>query len=260
MWKFFIHLLVICVLTVISQVGGIIYGLVFLMLRKRHILTRLSIFMLIYLLISFFLLPPLAKLGGRVPITSGEWVRPVSAYVYLLNRNYVKPELNQVLQDQAEKLQRTHPGIQLVYLDAGFPFWEEFPLLPHRSHNDGEKVDLAFIYQKNGTLLNDKPSLSGYGVFEEPKNQERVTTPRCLREGYWWYDYNKYATFWTLDPDISVHGPATATLMRNLIQDRRVGKILLEPHLVNRWKLDKRKARFHGCYAVRHDDHVHVQL
>jgi len=38
------------------------------------------------------------------------------------------------------------------------------------------------------------------------------------------------------------------------------GKIFIEPHLVKRLKLASNKIRFQGCRAVRHDDHLHVQL
>ena len=64
----------------------------------------------------------------------------------LMNRNYVRPELNTSLQKIGEGLSKKHKGIQVVYLDANFPFINKFPLLPHLSHNDGKKIDLSFIY------------------------------------------------------------------------------------------------------------------
>ena len=39
-----------------------------------------------------------------------------------------------------------------------------------------------------------------------------------------------------------------------------IGKIFIEPHLKTRLGLTSDKIRFHGCQAVRHDDHIHVQL
>lgn len=42
---------------------------------------------------------------------------------------------------------------------------------------------------------------------------------------------------------------------------RAIGKLFLEPHLKSRWRLGAYdKIRFHGCKAVRHDDHLHIQL
>lgn len=39
-----------------------------------------------------------------------------------------------------------------------------------------------------------------------------------------------------------------------------IGKLFIEPHLKTRLKLTSNKIRFHGCQAVRHDDHMHVQM
>ena len=78
----------------------------------------------------------------------------------LLNRNYVKPELNTSLQNIAKGLNKKHPGIKLVYLDANFPFFNKFPLLPHLSHNDGKKIDISLIYEnEEGKLTNQKTFL-----------------------------------------------------------------------------------------------------
>ena len=255
-----LHLFMVVLLTGITQIGGVIYFLVFLLFWKMSGLAKWGIFAASYLLITFFLVPPLAERWGRIPVQKNDHLQPVSWYVEICNRNYVKPELNQVLQDQAEKLQNQFPEIQLVYLDAAHPFIDGFPLLPHRSHDDGEKIDLAFVYHRNGELTNQKPAFSGYGVFLDPTDVEANTTSMCLNQGYWQYDITKYTTLGVLHSDLRDHEATTAQLLRNLTQDRRIGKILLEPHLTSRWKLDKRKVRFSGCYAVRHDDHIHMQL
>lgn len=40
-----------------------------------------------------------------------------------------------------------------------------------------------------------------------------------------------------------------------------IEKLFLEPHLKKRWQLEAYdKIRLHGCRAVRHDDHLHVQI
>jgi hypothetical protein len=36
--------------------------------------------------------------------------------------------------------------------------------------------------------------------------------------------------------------------------------MIVQPHLKSRLKLKSTKIRFHGCKAVRHDDHIHIQL
>ena len=37
-------------------------------------------------------------------------------------------------------------------------------------------------------------------------------------------------------------------------------KVFIESHLKDRMKLQYSKIRFHGCKAVRHDDHIHLQI
>ena len=52
----------------------------------------------------------------------------------------------------------------------------------------------------------------------------------------------------------------TAFFIRLLTQDANIKKIFIEPHLKTRMRLKHAKIRFHGCHAVRHDDHIHFQL
>jgi hypothetical protein len=40
-----------------------------------------------------------------------------------------------------------------------------------------------------------------------------------------------------------------------------IEKIFIEPHLALRMHVKSfPKIRFHGCHAVRHDDHLHIQI
>jgi len=50
------------------------------------------------------------------------------------------------------------------------------------------------------------------------------------------------------------------SLIASFATDRRIGKILLEPHLKQRLSLGYGKISGVQCGSVRHDDHVHVQL
>jgi hypothetical protein len=52
----------------------------------------------------------------------------------------------------------------------------------------------------------------------------------------------------------------TKALVNMFVSEYEIGKIFIEPHLKTRLKLTSDKIRFHGCQAVRHDDHIHVQL
>ena len=52
----------------------------------------------------------------------------------------------------------------------------------------------------------------------------------------------------------------TKRLVNLFAEQEEIGMIFIEPHLKARLGLSTNKIRFHGCQAVRHDDHMHVQL
>lgn len=53
----------------------------------------------------------------------------------------------------------------------------------------------------------------------------------------------------------------TRDLTITVIQDPRVRRIFLEPHLKARLGLSAEpKVRLQGCWAARHDDHIHVDV
>ena len=192
-----------------------------------------------------------------------EIVEAHSFFTKLFNRNYVRPELNVALNEIAKRFNSKHPGIKVIYLDANFPFIDKFPLLPHLSHNDGKKLDLSLVYQdvSSSELVNDKPSISGYGIFEKPRENEYNQTEVCKSSGKWQYDFTKYFSFGRINRgSILYSNNGTRDLMREIIQQPHIKKIFIEPHLRQRMGISNNKVRFHGCQAVRHDDHIHVQL
>lgn len=263
MIKKLLHLIIIVFLTVFTQIGGVIYLLTILIIKsksKNKRLKRFISFSVIYLFSTFIIVPQLAKLFGREKIKETELIKANTFFTKLLNRNYVKLELNRTLQKISIDFEKKHNGIELVYLDASFPFIDKFPLLPHLSHNDGKKIDLSFVYQENGKITNKKPSISGYGVFENPKKNEIKQFEVCKEKGYWQYDFPKYLTFGKINREIKFSEKASRDLIKSILKQTEIGKIFIEPHLKNRMNLSNSKIRFHGCRAVRHDDHIHIQL
>lgn len=224
-------------------------------------LKRVLTFSIVYLFATFLIVPHLAELFGREKVKETKIIQANTFFTKLLNRNYVKPELNLTLQKISSDFEKKHNGIKLVYLDANFPFIDKFPLLPHLSHNDGKKIDLSLVYQlENGEITNKKPSISGYGVFENPRNNEIKQFKICKEKGFWQYDFPKYLTFGTINREIKFSEKATRDLINSIIKQKNIGKIFIEPHLKNRMRLTSNKIRFQGCRAVRHDDHIHIQL
>ena len=254
-------------LTIFTQIGGLVYVFSKLIIRQfgmQKSRSRFPIYLLCYLLITLVIIPLIAPLFGRVTLpvfTNTNSNLKAGSYIGVLaNRHYVKPELKNLLLDVASKLD---DGITLVYLDANFPFFENFPLLPHKSHDDGEKVDLAFIYQAGDqSFLNKAKGILGYGVVEPPMGNEVDQTATCEKRGYWQYGIiTKIVAWFGKSNKYQFSAVQNKKLLQILAKHKAVGKIFIEPHLKERLGLSRfRKIRFHGCAAVRHDDHIHVQL
>ncbi|MFL9844201.1 hypothetical protein [Flavobacterium rhizosphaerae] len=264
MLKKALHIILSILLTVITQIGGIIYLIALLVCRnakKHNYLKQAGLLIALYLVCTFVIVPNTAPLFGREKVYESEYIKAPCLFYKLANRNYVRPQLNTVLKEISSGLQKQHAGIKLVHLDANFPFINKFPLLPHLSHNDGRKIDLSLIYENpDNTLTNRKPSISGYGVFEGPKAGEYDQIAECRDLGYWQYDFPKYLTLGRINRDIHFSENGTADLMRIILKENNIGKVFIEPHLKKRMGLTHEKIRYHGCRAVRHDDHIHIQL
>jgi len=241
------RLAVFALLTVLTQIGGIAF-LVSLFFRKR-----LYAFVCVYaalLVITGWVAP----LAGRTALScwGGGSLQVQSWFYCATNRNYVSPGLAEVLEDAADATAKAYPGTKTLVLDANFPFLTGFPLLPHLSHDDGEKVDLAFFYQDDrGYLAGRTRSLVGYFAFEQGASDCSRVWP-TLR-----WNLGVLQPLWA---DYSVEPNRTRFLVSTLASDRRVGKIFLEPHLKSSLGLNAAKVRFQGCRAARHDEHIHVQL
>jgi hypothetical protein len=205
--------------------------------------------------------PFLAPIFGREKVKYSDNISATNYMTVLLNRNYVKPELNDLLAKVSDDLIEKDPNIVIGYLDASFPFIDGFPLLPHLSHDDGKKIDLSLIYVNDkGELSNLKKSISGYGVFAGPNSDEFDQTKFCKEKGYFQYDFPKYLTFGKINKDLIFSEKYTKYLSNSILSQVKLGKMFVEPHLKSRLKLTDPKVRFHGCGAVRHDDHIHIQL
>lgn len=219
------------------------------------------VFAVLYLVSTFFIIPLIAPLFGRQKIVNNSHLKPAGYVTVLLNRNYVTSKTNLFLQGVSNQLMREESEVQIRYLDACFPFIKGFPLLPHLSHNDGCKIDFSLVYQdENGTIVNQGKSLSGYGVFEEAHKGEFNQCEDCLEKGYFQYDYPKYLTLGSINSDLYFSERGTKELIEAILNCKNLTKLFIEPHLKQRLNLSDKRIRFHGCGAVRHDDHIHVQI
>ena len=244
-----------------TQIGGFVYLLSAVISKKWNKKLKyktLIIFTSLYFFSTFLIVPLISPVFGREKVKHSEKIKPTNYMTVLLNRNYVRPKLNELLNNTGKKLNGTN--ITIHYLDANFPFIDKFPLLPHLSHNDGKKIDISLVFEtKNGVISSKKKSVSGYGVFETPKSNEYDQVNKCLKENFL-YDFSKYLTFGKINKDLFFSEKGTKKLIKNILKSRDLGKVFIEPHLKNRINLKNKKIRFHGCGAVRHDDHIHLEL
>ncbi|WP_299440911.1 hypothetical protein [uncultured Aquimarina sp.] len=257
-------ILIAIILTLLTQIGGFIYLILELTIKrtiKNYRIIKSGVFIVSYLMTTFMAVPYLAPIFGREKIQNNDFIEACSLFTIVCNRNYVTPELNTTILNISKTIHKKHSGIKLVYLDANFPFINGFPLPPHLSHNDGKKVDISFIYtNENKKITNKKPAVLGYGIYEDPNQGEYDQIKICKKKGYWQYDFAKYLTFGIINNQLKLSEKATKDLLLAIVNEQNVGKIFIEPHLKNRLGVQSSKIRFHGCQAVRHDDHIHLQL
>lgn len=247
MLRFFVHAIIVLGLTALTQIGGIAW-LVAIFFRHRAIA-----FIVFYaaLTVASILVAPTF---GRVPLNCFDTGKlQVQSWMYCaLNRHYVAPDIADILVDTAQEMDKRFPGAVTVVLDANFPFLDGFPLLPHLSHDDGDKVDLAFFYQSSsGYLPAATRSPIGYFAFEQGPSDCSKHRP-TLR-----WDFGLLQPLWR---DYALDLPRNSAVLEILSGDERVGKIFVEPHLVQTLNAAHPKIRFQGCRAARHDDHIHFQL
>ncbi|WP_050900947.1 hypothetical protein [Oceanicola sp. S124] len=240
-------ILMVLLLTLLTQVGGLAW------MASRLFRRSLPTFLLIYVALSAGA-AALAPTYGRAPVNClGDGALQMQSWTYcVLNRNFISPELAQVLEETAAEMNQRHPGTITLLLDANFPFFNGFPLLPHLSHDDGRKADLAFYYRdETGYLPGKTRSPIGYFAFEEGPTRCPDRRP-TLR-----WDMAALQPLW---PDYALDRARNRAVLAILAEDRRVGKIFVEPHVARDLSVTSEKIRFQGCRAARHDDHIHLQL
>ncbi|WP_422078467.1 hypothetical protein [Vannielia sp.] len=246
-WRgFTLHAALALLLTALTFTGGLAWLLSRAFRRRPH---RWLAFAALYLALSAALWFT-APLLGRQPVPCwGEPLRAKAIYC-AMNRTYVVPEMKAVLTDLATAMAKAHPGTLTLMLDGSFPA-TGLPLLPHLSHHDGEKADLAFWYRgPSGYSPGRTRAPLGYFAFEPGPSQCPHAFP-TLRWNLAWLQ-----PLWR---DMALDGARLREALRLLQADPRVGKVFLEPHLAQAHGAGS-KTRFQGCRAARHDDHLHFQL
>jgi hypothetical protein len=265
MLKIIINFLAFTILTILTQVGGFVYLISYLIAKRLRFnrIKSLGLFIGMYLLASLAIIPVLAPFFGRTALPISGNLRPLNIVTCLLNRHYVKPELKDQLVRISNQMNIKFAGTKTNYLDANFPFYNGYPLIPHLSHNDGKKVDLAFLYINARTheRNNSAPSFIGYGIYDGATEEEVNYPQQCSDKGFWQYGFLGHIVPKWKEDQYTVDQERTKEIIRLLATDQLTSKIFIEPHLKQRWNLSSyENIRYHGCQAVRHDDHIHTQI
>lgn len=247
MLRLALHAVIFLALTVLTQIGGLAWLLACLV--KRRVLSFIIAYAALSVATTW-----VAPAFGRVALSCfDQGPLQVQSWLYCgLNRTYVSPELSELLHQTAEAMDDRYPGTITLVLDANFPFFDGFPLLPHLSHDDGEKADLAFYYRdETGYLPGATRSPIGYFAFEQGPTNCTPVLP-TLR-----WDFDALQPLWA---DYDIEPDRMREVLRLLSNDPRVGRIFIEPHLVTSLGATHPNIGFQGCLAARHDDHIHLQL
>ena len=242
--KVTLTIILFCLLTVLTQVGGLVYLVSILTCKwtdkwtsKNYLKAtyRLTSFLTLYFLTTFLIVPAIAKPLGRVPLplTETSHIQPLNIWTCFLNRNYVRPELKKTAFEVAKQMNDKFSGTTVNYLDANFPFINKFPLIPHLSHSDGKKLDLSFCYRdtKTNEPTNECPSFIGYGICEAPLPNEKNTADFCTDKGYWQYSFMTKIISQDNKQDFTFDSDKTRELVNLFATQPTIGKIFIEPHL-----------------------------
>jgi hypothetical protein len=195
--------------------------------------------------------------AGLVPLPCDRTgaVRPARPFYCTARRHFVTPAAREAIHDAAKAMGKRFPGAPVTYMEASWPSGKA-PMPPHLSHGDGHQVDISIYYE----TLDGKPlaapykTWTGFNAFEPPrKESERVSCPKGSE-----HEKGK-------DPDADrkwrMDETRTRALLKIFVEDKRVRRVLIEPHLEKRLGFDGHpKVRFAGCNAARHDDHLHVDF
>jgi hypothetical protein len=272
--KFIKTVFVFSLLTLFTQIGGLIYLLskiIYALFRLtplhgyKDFLRRWSFHIAIYLIFTFFIVPLIAGKFGRVPLPVFEKdnLGPRTIWTAILNRHYVRPSLKATALKISAEMGEKYPGLRINYFDAGHPFYNGYPLIPHLSHDDGKKLDIGFVYDdvSTGKLSQVTPSVIGYGISEEPQEGE-INRPQYCGENpkNWTYNFMRNVYPQGAKNKYSFNASISKELIGRFSKEKNIQRILLEPHLKSRLRLSSGKITQVQCGSVRHDDHFHVQI
>jgi len=257
-------------LTALTEIGGVLlwfsYGIGGAIEQQRGKLNgtiTFGAFVVLYALFSSFIVPMAAPFFGRVALNCFASVNhpyEANSPIYcILNRHYVQPEAREVVEDLSVHMNQKHPGTVVSYLDANFPFLNGIPLLPHQSHSDGKKLDIAFFYIHAESHEGQPKGGAwpiGYWAFA-PTWKQVNETPLNFEGGIFRWNMKWLQNLFS---GLELDRDRTAEVVKFLTATKTVQRVFLEPYLMDALNTRNEKIGFAGFNAARHDDHIHFQI
>ena len=135
---------------------------------------------------------------------------------------------------------------------------------------EGTWMKPGFTFEDMSYIPNWKPIYQAFEEYQSLPDDDPITHYEKIfkRSVYFWEDRSSLDSLGVLSTDLytkrmidyQFDEPRTQKLLQLLSNEKAIKKIFIEPHLKNRMYLNSSKIRYHGCQAVRHDDHIHVEL
>jgi hypothetical protein len=249
-------------LTALTEIGGLVLlvAVAFGRLMRWRTLAIVALFLGLYTAATNVVVPHVAPLAGRVPLPcTGEPLRALPV-LCAMNRQYVTSDVLALAQALAADTGAAFPGTVTIALDANFPFFDGVPLLPHLSHDDGRKLDLAYFYADPGGnyLPGTTRSPIGYWAFEQPATGDETPCPTEWLTARW-----DMGSLQPLFPELTLEPKRAGYALDWLFQHGQahgLQRVFLEPYLAKRLGVSSPFLGFQGCRAARHDDHIHLQV
>jgi hypothetical protein len=268
----FIALFAVIFLTAVTEFGGVIlwfsYGFGEIIANRKQgyqSLFTAAAFLFVYGISTVVVVPFVAPLFGRVALncfaTEAHPYQANSVLYCAFNRNYVQPRVKSMLEELADHMENKFPGTVVSYLDANFPFVNGIPLLPHLSHSDGKKLDVALFYneQDSGMPLSKGGGwMIGYWNFAPSWHYEKKQV--CANDGSLRW---KFIWLQSIFSNLTLDLDRTSEMLNHLSlgnASKPIQKVFIEPYLVEILNVRSDKIKFAGCNAARHDDHIHFQV
>jgi penicillin-insensitive murein endopeptidase len=185
--------------------------------------------------------------GGRRLPYAGQNYRAYSILGFLLGRTFVHSAVRDAMRDAYAQLGRSHPELQFVYAESGWPWGGSFR--PHKTHANGTAADfLVPVRTLDGQV--STVSTSPFNLFGYANEFDSAG-----RSGAYRLDFEAMALHLLgLDQAARSHGIRIRRVIFDVGLQPKLAAAGPGLQVLRRLSFNKQQA------WVRHDDHYHVDF